>query len=373
MADVTVGQPYTIATRFLDPYGKPYASVTFLDTNLTLTDPTGVAASVLNAPWVSLGDGYWGLALGAAAYPLTGFYTWLLPSGVQFPDGTVRVGVTGQFEVGYNPPDYQSVQQTLLDVGMLLRDSVDGGAATQTVYDRHNVLIDASLVDTSASASADQWVGSEVFVLDPEGMAATNPLTVVAFDPASGTLTLNQNWNTSSSVPAGTRYSLQNLNGQGFPHRLRLAALRMALSRRPTLEEDHYDAPTVDGQIEYAVPGDFQSVYGCQVIDTSNPVTVVNWELPKLWRLRRDAHTLLLPYPLAAGYTLRILGRTPVGMPPALTNLLSVPSFLIIEEMLEILTRTDDDKFSQSQAAGWYQDRLRRERDLPYPNEEFFW
>ncbi len=151
-----------------------------------------------------------------------------------------------------------TLRDLVLAVGVPFRDNLAG--TTTADAGPRNLMVDAR----RQGDADDIYRGSEVLFLDTAGMAADNPLRVVASDAASGALTLDDDWGGSTGVPAGTRYVLMRLRGKGVPYDYRVQALQLvveAMAQEGLDVEVTVPGGAVRGQYAYPIPAGLDTLH----------------------------------------------------------------------------------------------------------------
>ena len=251
-----------------------------------------------------------------------------------------------------------SLQDIVLAVSHNLRDCVEGVTTLAMGGDRTKMRDGLRVI-----AGDKAYNGSEVLFLEPAataaGLTGSNPKGVVSFSSADGTFTLNEAWG-STGVPAGVRYALLRLGGEGYPYQDIVYSLKQALSALG-YKTNLYDTSltVVEGQTTYTIPDGFDWL---DTVTATNPQGYsMELRRPQHWDVRPGSRTLVLTAltPVAAGYTLGLLGQTGVKAPATLTDTITVDSEEVVGATIEFLLRGSGDKIDLTLSANLYADRVR--------------
>lgn len=238
--DTQPGRPYSPKFRVVDANGSPVTSG--ITGTITVYPPTSATVGVLTAAALThLGDGYWGPAA-SILYTSLGTYKWVTSA---ITGGATWGAQTGEFTVGRT--DEWTLRRLYTAARRGLRDAWTG---TTTGSGSTTSIVDAR----RAYGSNNDWVGSEIFLLEPQSLTDLNPLTVTAFTASSGTFTFTGQAITSTIT--GLDYIIGNKDGEGFSHDEVWDAIMTAIDRRRALRRvsDQVLLTSAYLQYEYGVP-----------------------------------------------------------------------------------------------------------------------
>lgn len=336
--DTTPGQPYSPKFRVLDSNGSPVLSG--VTGTISVYPPTSATTPVLNgATLVHKGDGFWGHA-DSILFTALGDYTWTTSA---LSGGVTWGAQSGLFTVGRG--DWWSMRDLLVSVRRGLRDgwtgTTDAAGTTTTLK-----------ASAFAYGSANDWVSSEILILEPVTLTDTNPVRVTGFVVSAGTFTFTPAVTGIASTAVGIDFIIGNKDGEGFSHDEVWDALTGAVRRlraaRPT--SDQVLIATVPLTYEYAVPAGWSRVDRVSYQPQGGATTLwVPLDRP-YWRFRADRGLLALDS-FPANCALRIEGRATPRLPERLADLAPGDGAAIRDDALYELLSLSDDQGDRQRAA----------------------
>lgn len=322
MVDAQRGLPYTPTLTITDNNGSPVTSG--VTGTLSLYGP-GSTVALASGPLSHQGGGAWGYTCAGSLLVAAGTYTYVVPSLVT-PGGTFAEQ-GGTFTVGVVPPWMRTLRQLVTDLTIALQDGFTGtsdGDAPGV-----DSLKDSRLQDDTAGSA--EYRGSELLLLEPATGAASLHKVTTFF----GTSGLVQFTPGAAGIPlAGTDYLLSFLNGRGYTHAQKLAALRSVVDgarvRLPTSDQVTLTGSATD--YRYAIPDDWISVIRAVRYRNagSGPAGAWRWIRPALIDVDRDARAVLIRAPLA-GQQLWIAGSYAPSLPGSLNGLVPLPGDAVVD------------------------------------------
>ena len=240
--DTQPGRPYSPKFRIVDAFGSPVTSG--VTGTITVYPPTSATVGVLvGAALTHLGDGYWGPAA-SVLYTALGNYKWVTSAITGLPSSGTWGAQSGTFTVGQS--DEWPLRRLYTAVRLGLRDgwlgTTDATGSTTTLK-----------ASAYAYGAANDWVSSEITILEPGAVTDTNPVRVTAFAIAAGTFTFVP---AITSTVSGQDFIIGNKDGEGFSHAEVLDAILTAIDRRRALRRvsDQVLLTATYLQYEYGVP-----------------------------------------------------------------------------------------------------------------------
>jgi hypothetical protein len=213
------------------------------------------------------------------------------------------------------------------------------------------------------------WQGSQVLLLgSPAGLTAAQPFTVMDFNSATGTFTLDKAFG-ATGVPQGVNYALIRQRGHGVPYTSYLRALRYALDRLDS-SGDVVDTSldTAASTWEYTLPATVDTVFDVELDNGT-----VRQSLPPRWWGLAPGRTLVLTnrkLPVANAYTIRVHGRKWAALPSTLAGTVRVNLDELVDRATERLTRSNTEQREAARGAFMAQELARLAGTYPYPNEQ---
>jgi len=268
-------------------------------------------------------------------------------------------------------PVPSSMNGLLYSLGAYMRDAYRG-RVTSTSGNTVNSFTDANLALGVNNEETDRYVGSEVYFETTTGMGVNvNPFRVTAYDSGVGRITFTPAFG-AATPQVGLEYILQNIQGQGWPHQLKLETLTQVLRDLGVMTRAKVTINTPN-QVNYwnAIPAGLDSIYGVDAVDGDGRRTVIP---AKTWadRVNFQDRTIFLPYDVFGGITFQVYGRVKYAEPTDLT--LAIPNIntnmvvkMAAERLMSVSGTTQDRRVWQ----GLYESRMRGWRDTPLPNEIF--
>lgn len=241
--DTQPGRPYSPKFRIVDANGSPVLSG--VTGTITVYPPTSATVGVLVAAALThLGDGYWGPAA-SVLYTALGTYKWVTSALTGLPSSGTWGAQSGTFTVGQT--DEWPLRRLYTAVRRGLRD---GWTGTTDVIGTTTTLKASAF----AYGAANDWVSSEITILEPGAVTDPNPLRVTAFTVAAGVFTFTPA--VAGNVAVGTDFIIGNKDGEGFSHDEVWDAIMTAIDRRRALRRvsDQVLLTSAYLQYEYGVP-----------------------------------------------------------------------------------------------------------------------
>lgn len=264
-----------------------------------------------------------------------------------------------------------SMNGLLYSLGLYLRDAYRG-RVTSTAGNTVNSFTDANLALGTNNEETDRYVGSEIYFETTTGMGANvNPFRVTAYDPGTGRVTFTPAFGVATPA-VSLEYILQNIQGQGWPHALKLETLTQVLRDLGVMTRAKVTVSTPD-QVSYwnAIPAGIDSIYGVTAVDAAGRRTIIR---PNMWNdwISFQDRTISLPYDSANGLTFQLYGRVkytePTDLAVAIPNInTNMVVKMAAERLMSPSGITQDRRVWQ----GLYESRMRGWRDTPLPNERF--
>jgi hypothetical protein len=336
--DAPLNRPNPAKFRIVDSNGSPVTSG--VTGTISLFGPASTTALVSGTALSHLGDGNWGAIFAASNFGTPGTYRWQTSAIT----GTVTWSAQyGTFLVG--PTDEWTLRELLVSVRRALRDgwtgTTDGIGTTTTLK-----------ASAFAYGSANDWVSSEIFILEPVTVTDTNPVRVTSFAVSGGTFTFTPAVTGIASTAVGIDFILGNKDGEGFSHDEVLDAILTAIRRRraPRRVRDQVLLTTTTGTYEYSVPANWLGVDAVEYQPWSGWPT--DWQpiaqpyAP--YSATTGILTLLVPPPNNA---LRITGRALPQLPALLTDLVPGDGAAIRDDAVFELLKMSDDPGDRQRAA----------------------
>lgn len=331
MPDVALGQPYTAAFEVVDANGSPVTSG--VSGSMTLDTPEAASAAGPST-LVDFGRGRWGVTWTGAQIAAAGTYRYVVPT-LTYGSPTVTLeDQVGWFRAGPILPWMATLREIVLgcydELDDLWESTATGGSTT--------TLVDTALIDSGREAN--EFVGSELLLLEPEGLNDPQPLQVTAYNATTGTLTFNTTL--ASGIDAGADYALVNQGGAGTRYK-RLRRLIDNAIRSATLTDSVSDAISLTytpPQQLYTVPAYWLDVTRVQ---WSYPGRATYGEFnniaPHFFEFDPDRLQLRILCALPSGAGLKITGRSAVPLPRFLTSYVEANAAWVQDTVLgEILT-----------------------------------
>ena len=265
-----------------------------------------------------------------------------------------------------------SIQQLLLEIGLVLRDSHQLVTTLQGMPDQ-------AIIGKLAFGKDNRYIDSELFVWDmpSDGIASRNPFFVKS-SAGNGTLTLTEPVG-PTALPVGARVVLQNIGGKGKPHVLKEQALRFALL---SLDAMLHTKVTIAGldidQESYwqSIPAGLDSIYKVVLTDSDFPLE--QWEVSaSTWReIDMTGNRLYVPYDLSSGTRMvEIYGRASLDwqtlMEANYQYFIDIDPVRVVKDAVQWLLMFDRDDRANQLAANLFNEKLRTRRRVPYPDEVF--
>lgn len=262
----------------------------------------------------------------------------------------------------------KTLAQLVVDLGVPFKDNLEGTTSSDSAT--RNQFIAAGL----AGNRNDAWKGSEVLFLDTTGMTGNNPKKVTGFNAATGTFTMNEDWNTSIGVPTGVRFVLVRLRGQGVPFTLRKRAIQRAI-------EDMADAGAVTslnlgavvaGQYRYTIASGLDTVFEVVLRSPASSSAFYQVQIPPAqWWLEPGRVLGLRTNKIGRmSADLIVTGRYYPTFSDALTTTYNLSADSVIKEAAEWLTLFSTQPGEQSAHNALMGDRLRSYQEYWYPSEQ---
>lgn len=317
-----LGQPYTVSIPVRDANGSPVTSGVTGTGNLY--GPGSATALLTGIALTHQGNGLWGATLAASSLTANGRYLFTVPTLTA--GALVQSGVDVVFTVGAVAPWMQTLRQIVEDLTAALEDGFggtsDGGGTTTT-------LIDSRLIDVDAGTS--EYKGSELLILEPvSGAASLHKIT--GFNGLNGTLTFTPA--AAGSVASGTDYLLSFLNGRGFTHAQKLAAIKGVVNgarvRIPT--SDQVTLTSTLNDFRYQIPDEWVSVLRSAKVRPVNHLYEGDWQTlaPHHVAVDTAARQLLIRATLFQ-YQVWIEGSYAPRVPDTLTGLVPLPGDWVVD------------------------------------------
>jgi hypothetical protein len=336
--DAPLNRPYVAKFRIVDGNGSPVVSG--VTGTISLFGPASTTALVSGSTLVHQGDGYWGASFAAANFGTAGTYRWLTSA---LTGGVAWGAQSGTFLVG--PTDEWTLRELLVSVRRALRDGWTGttdAAGTTTTLKASGF----------AYGSANDWVSSEILILEPVTVTDTNPVRVTSFVVSAGTFTFTPAVTGIASTAVGIDFIIGNKDGEGWSHDEVMDAITTAIRRRraPRRVRDQVLLTTTTGTYEYGVPANWLGVDSVEYQPWSGWPT--DWQpiaqpyAP--YSAATGILTLLVPPPNNA---LRITGRALPQLPALLTDLVPGDGAAIRDDAVFELLKMSDDPGDRQRAA----------------------
>lgn len=288
-----------------------------------------------------LGAGLWGVVFAGSDVNAAGYYR-AVTGDITFSTTTLKAQSVG-FTIGIVPPEFTTLRQLLVRVAQALGI---GEVSTTTASGSTTTLKDTRWF--SAGYASNEFVGDEVFFLEPGAVTDTNPVRVTAFDPttgSTGTLTFTP---TVTSTVSGQDYLLLRSGSKKIHYQQLRGAIDAAVAALATRQtvSDQITLATVNQQYEYDLPTAWLSLTKVEVQQysgTTGGSTAYQWEEvpPLYWRLSADRRTFSLDYGFPSGYPLRLTGVVAVPEARTLTSLVKVPWPLVRDWVVGYLSLTE--------------------------------
>lgn len=338
-ADVRLGHPSRYGFPFRDANGSLVTSGVTGAVSLYGPGSTSAIEGPTDPP-THLGGGVWGLALAASDLATAGLYRLSAPA---LTNGTVTYGQQDlYFVVGPSSPNYRTLRECLEDLGVELDWALPG---TTTGNGSTTTLVDSGRANSNLSS--DEWVDSELLILEPGAATDRNPVTVTAFAPTTGTFTFTP---AITSTTTGQDYLILNARGSGRSYgRLRraiLAAWREAAPVHHVVDTVNW---TTDGTYALAAPAQWRGIDAIHWrASTAGPWSEIAGHYAA-FDAARGVLDFALPVP--AGRTLRVAGRVAAHEPQNLTDVVQVPYSWLRDRVLGELLAQSERREDQQRAA----------------------
>lgn len=332
MADVQLGQPHQVGLTFREDDGSP--QTTGVTATVTVTDPAG-AAIVTAGALTHQGAGFWARLLDGTSLTAPGAYTATItvtaPSFVAPQVQTFTVGVVLPW------------MRTLREVLVALYTRLGEGLAGTSTGGGTTTLADSSLANVYAT---DEFVGSQLLILEPGAAGDTNPVRVTAYNATAGTFTFSP---AVTAVVAGTDYLLVNLRGKGLRYERALAAITQTVLAAQARLEVSAEIAGSSSDYRYTVPNGWMSVLKEARYRHSGDTLGQWWPVaPANCDVQHPERRLIVRWPLS-GTTVRIEGSYPANPPTTLTSLVELPLPTVVDRAL-LQLRIDRSELPQAQA-----------------------
>lgn len=340
MADVVLGAPKTIGWLLREADGS--AATSGVTGNVTLYGPASTAAVGGPDALSHFGNGVWGVTFPASEMASAGLYKAVADS-ISYESGTIElVNQTQLFTVGWPSPNHRTLRDCVVDLAIELEWGLEG---TATSNGSTTALVDSGRANSNLTT--DEWIDSEILVLEPNAVGDRNPVTVTDFTPASGTFTITP---AITATTSGQDYLLMNArgNGRSFARLKRtiLAAWREVAPVQYVVDEVNF---LTSAGYRLAVPAQWRDVAEIAVrYGTSGP-----------WSPIAEAYR---PYDPTLGYVnfdrsiganqqLRLVGTIDCAEPDALTSIVQVPYGWLRNRVLGQLLAQSERREDQQRAA----------------------
>lgn len=318
MPDIATGAPYVAALQIADGNGSPVTSG--VAGTLSLYGPasaTALYSVALTDPGSHLGEGEWGVTIPGSYLTAAGRYRWVIPT-LTF-GATTLYDADGVFTVGEVPPEHKTLREIIVACAVAL-----GGRAGRTdALGTVGTLKD--LFWQQPGLSTNEFLGSELLILEPGAVADANPVRVTAFSGTLGQFTFSPQ--VAGAVAAGIDYLLLNRRGAGVSYQKLREAIDAAIAAL-ALRADITDQTTLTTEWDvrdYTLPASWLGVRRVQVRE-SNASAAPTWAeiAPHYWAWWADRRILHLDHLFAPGYTLRLEGEVAVPEPRRLNDLVQI-------------------------------------------------
>lgn len=340
MADVVLGAPHTVGWLLREADGSP--ATTGVTGNVSLYGPASTTAVGGPDALTHFGNGVWGVTFPANEMVYAGLYK-ALATSISYESGTIVLANQAvYFTVGRASPAHRTLRDCVADFGVELGWALEG---TSTSNGSTSTLVDSGRANSNLTS--DEWIDSEILILEPNAVTDRNPVTVTGFTPASGTFTFTP---TITSTTSGQDYLLLNLrgNGQNFARLKRtiVAAWREVAPTQQVVDEVNF---TTDATYRLAVPSQWRGIDAVQY----------RWGVSGPWSDIAEAYA---PYDPMLGYInftqgiganrqLRLVGTIDCAEPDALTSIVQVPYGWLRARVLGQLFAQSDRREDQQRAA----------------------
>ena len=340
MADVALGAPHTIGWKLREADGSPATSG--VTGNVSLYGPA--STTLVGGPdaLAHFGGGIWGVTFLASEMVYAGLYKAVADS-ISYESGTIVLDdQVVLFTVGALSPSHRTLRDCIVDFAVELDWGLEG---TTTDNGSTTTLVDSGRANSNLTT--DEWIDSEILVLEPNAVTDRNPVTVTAFTPASGTFTITP---AITSTTSGQDYLLMNLrgNGKNFARLKRtiVAAWREVAPSQQVVDEVNYLTGT---GYSLSVPAQWRSIDAVQIrYGTTGP-----------WSDIAEAYR---PYDPLLGHVnftmsiggsqqLRLVGTIDCAEPDALTSIVQVPYGWLRARVLGQLFAQSERREDQQRAA----------------------
>lgn len=339
MADVVLGAPHTVGWQLRDSAGSLVTSG--VTATARLYGPASTASVSGPTALTHLGGGIWGLTFLASVMTASGLYKAV--ADISYAAGTIVLDDQTQlFTVGSPSPVHRTLRDCVVDLAIELDWGIEGittGSGSTTT------LVDSGRANSNLTS--DEWIDSEILILEPGAVTDRNPVTVTAFTPASGTFTVTP---AITSTVSGQDYLMMNLrgNGKSFARLKRtiVAAWREVSPTQTVVDEVNY---LTGSTYALSVPSQWRSIDNMQIrYGVGGPWSDI---APAYYPYDPLLGRVNFTMGIGANQQLRLVGTIDCAEPDALTSIVQVPYGWLRNRVLGQLWSQSERREDQQRAA----------------------